>query len=252
MRRIANAPEARGPPNAASTSRLAAAASRGDVTALAQAASRGASAAAAAPSSGCGGSGSAVQRSLEAENVQLKRELAEVRQQLLPLLASEIPPSADSAKGAAALPASFWLEAQLQQSRRHVQLLTEALVKRAELSTELEVILLKIREQTPGGAGSGAGAESGGGGASAAAAAGAGASGAAAVRGLTPEWAAAAMRRIRSVQFAETLADELQAQQQRQPRASGRGGREAARGGRGAAARGSVALPAPGFERAKG
>ena len=194
---------------------LVQAASRGDIGALAQAASRGAAAAASAS-----GASSSAMRLLEADNVQLRRELAEVRQQLLPLLAADAPQSAEAiSKASPPLPASFWLEAQLQQSRRHVQLLTEALVNRAELSTELEVILLQLREQkapacisaaAAGGVGTGgAGAQ----GAGAGAGAGAGTPGVA--RGLTPEWAAAAMRRIRSVQFAESLADELRAQQQR-------------------------------------
>lgn len=185
---------------------LVQAASRGDIGALAQAASRGA--ASAASSSGVS---SSAMRLLEADNVQLRRELAEVRQQLLPLLAADAPQSAEAiSKASPPLPASFWLEAQLQQSRRHVQLLTEALVNRAELSTELEVILLQLREQKApacisAAAVGGAGAQGAG--------AGAGTPGVA--RGLTPEWAAAAMRRIRSVQFAESLADELRAQQQR-------------------------------------
>jgi hypothetical protein len=151
-------------------------------------------------------------RLLEADNVQLRRELAEVRQQLLPLLAADAPQSAEAiSKASPPLPASFWLEAQLQQSRRHVQLLTEALVNRAELSTELEVILLQLREQKAPACISAAAA--GGVGTGGAGAQGAGTPGVA--RGLTPEWAAAAMRRIRSVQFAESLADELRAQQQR-------------------------------------
>ena len=192
---------------------LVQAASRGDIGALAQAASRGAAAAASSS-----GASSSAMRLLEADNVQLRRELAEVRQQLLPLLAADAPQSAEAiSKASPPLPASFWLEAQLQQSRRHVQLLTEALVNRAELSTELEVILLQLREQkapacisaaAAGGVGTGgAGAQGAG--------AGAGAGTPGVARGLTPEWAAAAMRRIRSVQFAESLADELRAQQQR-------------------------------------
>ena len=200
---------------------LVQAASRGDIGALAQAASRGAAAAASSS-----GASSSAMRLLEADNVQLRRELAEVRQQLLPLLAADAPQSAEAiSKATPPLPASFWLEAQLQQSRRHVQLLTEALMNRAELSTELEVILLQLREQkapactsaaAAGGVGTGTGAGAG--------AQGAGAGTPGVARGLTPEWAAAAMRRIRSVQFAESLADELRAQQQRR-RSTGPGRR---------------------------
>ena len=207
-------PRAAAPGTAAPKPSLVQAASRGDIGALAQAASRGAAAAASSS-----GASSSAMRLLEADNVQLRRELAEVRQQLLPLLAADAPQSAEAiSKATPPLPASFWLEAQLQQSRRHVQLLTEALMNRAELSTELEVILLQLREQkapactsaaAAGGVGTGTGAGAG------AQGAGAGAGTPGVARGLTPEWAAAAMRRIRSVQFAESLADELCAQQQR-------------------------------------
>ena len=214
-------PRAAAPGTAAPKPSLVQAASRGDIGALAQAASRGAAAAASSS-----GASSSAMRLLEADNVQLRRELAEVRQQLLPLLAADAPQSAEAiSKATPPLPASFWLEAQLQQSRRHVQLLTEALMNRAELSTELEVILLQLREQkapactsaaAAGGVGTGTGAGAG--------AQGAGAGTPGVARGLTPEWAAAAMRRIRSVQFAESLADELRAQQQRR-RSTGPGRR---------------------------
>ena len=216
-------PRAAAPGTAAPKPSLVQAASRGDIGALAQAASRGAAAAASSS-----GASSSAMRLLEADNVQLRRELAEVRQQLLPLLAADAPQSAEAiSKATPPLPASFWLEAQLQQSRRHVQLLTEALMNRAELSTELEVILLQLREQkapactsaaAAGGVGTGTGAGAG------AQGAGAGAGTPGVARGLTPEWAAAAMRRIRSVQFAESLADELRAQQQRR-RSTGPGRR---------------------------
>jgi hypothetical protein len=190
---------------------LVQAASRGDIGALAQAASRGAAAAASSS-----GASSSAMRLLEADNVQLRRELAEVRQQLLPLLAADAPQSAEAiSKASPPLPASFWLEAQLQQSRRHVQLLTEALMNRAELSTELEVILLQLREQKAPACISAAAAGGVGTGGAGAQGAGAGAGTPGVARGLTPEWAAAAMRRIRSVQFAESLADELRAPQQR-------------------------------------
>ena len=160
-------------PSQCTQSALAAAASRGDVTTLARAAARGV--AAAAPAA----------KPLEAENASLRRELAEVRQQLMEVTAAAAPPGAN----AQTLPAAFWLEAQLRQSRRHVQLLSEALVKRAELSTEVEAILLQIREQQKPTARAPDDSKGG-----------------APARGLTPEWAAAAMRRVRSVQFAEELA----------------------------------------------
>lgn len=189
-------------------SALAAAASRGDVTTLARAAARGV--AAAAPAA----------KPLEAENASLRRELAEVRQQLMEVTAAAAPPGAS----AQTLPAAFWLEAQLRQSRRHVQLLSEALVKRAELSTEVEAILLQIREQQMKPTARAPDDSKGG----------------APARGLTPEWAAAAMRRVRSVQFAEELADQLRAKQptctRGTPRAAG-----ATATGRGRGARSSAA-----------
>ena len=76
-------PRAAAPGTAAPKPSLVQAASRGDIGALAQAASRGAAAAASSS-----GASSSAMRLLEADNVQLRRELAEVRQQLLPLLAA--------------------------------------------------------------------------------------------------------------------------------------------------------------------
>ena len=199
------------PPSAPRTTPLAAAAARGDVAALSRAVARGA-----ASITPTGAPKTAQQRNLEAENSSLRRELDEVRQAMLPLLTADAPPADAATK---ALPAAFWLEAQLKQSRRHVQLLSEALVNKAELSTELEAILLQIRQQP-----------------SATAAAEGGQS----VRGLTPEWAASAMRRIRSVQFAEGLADVLAKPSPPPSRRPAAAGGRGASGGRGVAMRGSA------------
>jgi hypothetical protein len=90
-----------------------------------------------------------------------------------------------------------WLEAQLKQRERHVLLLSDALLQRSELSVEIEAILLQL-SQPPSSKAEGTPDPRG--------------APVRPVRGLTPEWAASAMRRIRAVQFAEELADNLRQQ----------------------------------------
>ena len=112
----------------------------------------------------------------------LRRENAEVRQQLLALVSAAAPPGvagpgsappAAAAAADAALPASFWLEAQLKPSQRQVQLLSDALVAKGELTVDLEVVLLQLRSVE---------------------------------NGPPAQWCRDSLRRIRSIQFGEELA----------------------------------------------
>jgi hypothetical protein len=111
----------------------------------------------------------------------LRRENAEVRQQLLALVSAAAPPGVAgpgsappaAAAAAAALPASFWLEAQLKHCQRQVQLLSDALVAKGELTVDLEVVLLQLRSVE---------------------------------NGPPAQWCRDSLRRIRSIQFGEELA----------------------------------------------
>jgi hypothetical protein len=140
--------------------------------------------------------------SLAEENAILRRENAEVRQQLLQLMASASPPALDRGSGSgsggsggscsstggvgagSAQAASFWLDAQLRHARRQVQMLSDALVLKVEITADLEAVIMQLR---------------------------------ALEHGPPTQWCREALRRIRSVQFAEELAGELQA-------AAGKGG----------------------------
>jgi hypothetical protein len=67
-------------------------------------------------------------------------------------MASAAPPAGggSTAGGGSALPAAFWLEAQLKHSRRQVQLLSDALVVKAEVTAELAATLTQmLRAQPP-------------------------------------------------------------------------------------------------------
>lgn len=130
---------------------------------------------------------------LAEENAQLRKEVQEVRDCLTKvMIGSEATPAAS------ALPDSTWLAAQLMQSHRQVQLLTEALVQRGELSTELEAALNKLRQPAADGK-----------------------------RSEYADWATSTLRRLRHVQFVEELAAVHQPKAGTAPRsaarASGRG-----------------------------
>lgn len=115
------------------------------------------------------------QSPLAEENAQLRREVAELRQQLMVALTASAAPSTElPAHGVA------WLSAQVEQGRRQVQLLSEALTQRSEMSVELESVLLKLRQPAADGK-----------------------------RPEEAEWAAAAMRRLRHIQFAEEVSENL-------------------------------------------
>lgn len=87
------------------------------------------------------------QPSLADENEKLRRENAELRQQLLHLMAAAAPPTGTTPP--AALPAPFWLEAQLKHARRQVQLLSDALVLKAEITADVEQVLRDLLKLQP-------------------------------------------------------------------------------------------------------
>lgn len=81
------------------------------------------------------------------ENAVLRRENQELRQQLLQLVAAAAPPTGNTTPSA--LPATYWLEAQLKHCRRQVQLLSDALVLKQEITADLEAVLTQILQQKP-------------------------------------------------------------------------------------------------------
>ena len=110
---------------------------------------------------------------LEAENASLRRELKEVRDQLSAVLLTTVPrPTAPEGTPPSTLELAF-VAAQLQQTRRQVRVLSDALVDRRDISIELEGALRELRQHD------------------------------AAARG----WATAALRRLRHIGWAEDLAD---------------------------------------------
>ena len=127
----------------------------------------------------------------------LRRENAEVRQQLLALVSAAAPPGAAPGTGTtqagapslAALPASFWLDAQLKHCQRQVQLLSDALVAKTELTVDLEVVLLQLRSVE---------------------------------NGPPAQWCRDSLKRIRSIQFGEELAQGFVDRAQQQSAAAGR------------------------------
>ena len=69
----------------------------------------------------------------------LRRELSDTKKKLLDALSAPEPSAAASESPSTAM----WVEAQLMHARRQIELLKAALVHRAELSTEMEAILLQ-------------------------------------------------------------------------------------------------------------
>ena len=139
---------------------------------------------------------------LAEENAQLRKEVAEAREQLAKIMYAH--PDAPPPVAGAAPPDIAWIAAQLTQAQRQVELLTEALMQRGELSTEIEAALIKLRQPT--------------------------------AEGKRPEyadWATNTLRRLRHVQFVEELASDRLAAQPKARAATGRlaGGRAAGRGG---------------------
>lgn len=145
----------------------------------------------------------------------LRRENAEVRQQLLALVSAAAPPGAASGTGtsqagAPSLPASFWLDAQLKHCQRQVQLLSDALVAKTELTVDLEVVLLQLRSVE---------------------------------NGPPAQWCRDSLKRIRSIQFGEELAQGFVDRAQQQSAAAGRPPRAA--GASAAAGRGRCSSAGP-------
>ena len=139
---------------------------------------------------------------LAEENAQLRKEVAEAREQLAKILYTH--PDAPPPAVGAAPPDVAWITAQLTQAQRQVELLTEALVQRGELSTEVEAALIKLRQPTTDGK-----------------------------RPEHADWATNTLRRLRHVQFVEELASDRLAAHPKARAATGRlaGGRAAGRGG---------------------
>ena len=107
----------------------------------------------------------------------LRRELSQVREQLAAVLVQPCE-RVDAVHGQHKSHSStLWLAAQIQQSQRQVAVLSSAMLARSELSAELESILLQMRQPAPYG-----------------------------TRSEAATWAAAAMRRLRHVQFVEGIA----------------------------------------------
>ena len=184
------------------------ASSRASAPASASAASlpAGASGGGVSGSRSCSAESSAAARkqtsALAEENAQLRKEVAEAREQLAKILYTH--PDAPPPAVGAAPPDVAWITAQLTQAQRQVELLTEALVQRGELSTEVEAALIKLRQPTTDGK-----------------------------RPEHADWATNTLRRLRHVQFVEELASDRLAAHPKARAATGRlaGGRAAGRGG---------------------
>ena len=181
------------------------ASSRASAPAAASAASLPAAGSGVSGSRTCSAEASAAARkqtnALAEENAQLRKEVAEAREQLAKIMYTH--PDAPPVAGAAP-PDAAWAAAQLTQAQRQVELLTEALVQRGELSTEVEAALIKLRQPTADGK-----------------------------RPEYADWATNTLRRIRHVQFVEELASEKLAAQPKPRAATGPrpAGRGAGRGG---------------------
>lgn len=152
---------------------------------------------------------SKARQSLGEENAQLRREVAELRQQLLSSLNQPISTNVTDVSEIGA----NWMLAQLEQSKRQLQVLSDALIQRGEICVELETILLKLRQPSADGK-----------------------------RSEDADWAASALRRLRHVQFAEEFAGNLRQSVSQQ---EARGCRRSSTGrGPGEAGRAKVVAPA--------
>ena len=123
---------------------------------------------------------------LEEENAILRRELREAREQFARILTDPSCAGVGAAGGDGPPTPAALARAQLIQTQRQVQVLTEALVARAELSTELEAVLTKLRAP----AADGKNAE-------------------------VAAWATGALRRLRHITHSEGIADDIRARDER-------------------------------------
>mmetsp|Transcript_24341 Transcript_24341/g.53160 ORF Transcript_24341/g.53160 Transcript_24341/m.53160 type:complete len:212 (+) Transcript_24341:218-853(+) len=116
---------------------------------------------------------------LAQENANLRRELVRLKEQFETALTRKCN-APDWSPDFENQYTPKWLAAQLQQSQRQVAVLSEALLARSELSIELEAILVQLRQPAADGS-----------------------------RSEAAAWAAAALRRLRQVQFIEGIAPSL-------------------------------------------
>lgn len=114
--------------------------------------------------------------SLESTNIRLRHELQACREQLAAAVFGPIPGGPPEASSSS----SAWLAAQLAQSQRQVQVLCEALVARSDVSIELEAVLLQLRQPAPDG-----------------------------TQSEAAVWAANALKRLRGVQWVESIAKDV-------------------------------------------
>ena len=116
---------------------------------------------------------------LAEENAALRRELADARKQLAAALTTPVERT-PAERHADAASAMAWMAAQLAQSQRQVGVLSQALLARSHIAAELDAVLGQLATPAPDG-----------------------------TRSEAAAWAAAAMRRLRQVQFVGGLAPKL-------------------------------------------
>jgi len=133
----------------------------------------GGSSSAAAPLARTPGAG---EQSLEGVNASLRRELQACREELAAAVFGPIP----GAPRASDPLSPAWAAAQLAQSRRQVQLLSEALATRSDVTVELEAVLLQLRQPAADG-----------------------------TRSEAAVWAGSALKRIRGVQWVEAISQDV-------------------------------------------
>lgn len=114
--------------------------------------------------------------SLEVANVRLRRDLDACREQLAAAVFCPIPGGPPEHASAS----SAWISAQLEQSRRQVLVLSEMLATRADVTIELEAVLLQLRQPAADG-----------------------------TRSDAAVWAGNALKRLHGVKWVEAIAQDI-------------------------------------------